>query len=130
MEKLIFHNMLLLPTPPFFLCSMLDLIFRTCWLSREHSLNQPQQHWAGGGRGGVIFNWKEREKGHFGSLENGLLLYKPIPRSWQEPELCCESIKFDKSANKVSYIVSVHYIRYFQKIFEEDCRSSKNSRKI
>ena len=35
----------------------------------------------GGGRGGLIFNWKERGRGHFGSLENGLFSYKPIPRS-------------------------------------------------
>ena len=27
----------------------------------------------------------------------------------------------DKSANKVSYIVSVHYMRFFQNIFGEDC---------
>ena len=32
------------------------------------------------GDGGDIFNWKERGKRHFQSLENGLLLYKPIPR--------------------------------------------------
>ena len=33
-------------------------------------------------------------------------------------------IKFDKSENKVSYIVSVHYIRFFQIIFGEDCRGT------
>ena len=28
------------------------------------------------------FNWKQKGRGHFGSLENGLLSYKPIPTSW------------------------------------------------
>ena len=66
---------------PFPLYSMLDLIFRTCPLSRKHSLNQPWQHWAGGERGGVFLTGR-RGKGHFGSLENGLHSYKPIPRLW------------------------------------------------
>ena len=44
---------------------MLDLIFRTCWLSRKRFLNQPDQRSAGGGREGAIFNWKEKGRGHF-----------------------------------------------------------------
>ena len=37
--------------------------------------------------------------------------------------MCCESMKSDKSANKASYIVSVHYMRFFQNISVEDCRT-------
>ena len=40
-------------------------------------------------------------------------------------KLCCESIKSDKNADKVSYIVIVHYLRFFQNIFGEGCSITK-----
>ena len=73
------------------------------------------------GREGVIFNWKEKGRGHFESLENGLLSYKPMLWSWSEAKLCWKSIKPGKSVYKVSYIVNVHYMKSSQSIFWEDC---------
>lgn len=74
---------------------MLDLIFRTCLLSRKQALNKPWQHEAGGGGEGLLL---------INRIGAGHIL-----KVWKmEPKLCCKSIKSDNNAHKVSYIVRVH----------------------
>ena len=80
LEKLIFHSIFLfLPLPPIFNVGFdfLDL------MAEQDIFPEPTLttlSWRGG-RGEVISNWKERGRGHFRSLENGLRSYKPILRS-------------------------------------------------
>ena len=80
LEKLIFYSILLfLPLPPIF---NVGFDFSDLLAEQETFLEPTLATLSWRGKGGVIFNWKESGRGQFGSLENGLLSYKPIPRSW------------------------------------------------
>ena len=80
LEKVIFHSTLLvLPLLP--IC--------TVWFYFSDLLAEQESFFdstlatlrsRGGERG--YFNWKEKGRGNFGILENGLLSHKPIPRWW------------------------------------------------
>ena len=58
-------------------------------------------------------------------LEVWKMVYFRINQYRGYDKLCCESIKSDKSAHKVSCIVIVHYLRFFQNIFGEGCSITK-----
>ena len=116
MEKLIFTVFCFSsPLPPKFNVGFefLDLLTEPWTNPRNIELEE-------GGEG--LFLTRRRGRWDiFRVWKNGLLSYKPISRWWKEPTLCCESIKTDKRAHKVSYIVSVDW-GFSKTLFGEDCR--------
>ena len=116
MEKLIFTVFCFSsPLPPKF-----NVGFEFLDLLTEPWTNPSNTELEGGGEG--LFLTRRRGRWDiFRVWKNGLISYKPISSWWKEPTLCCESIKSDKRAHKVSYIVSVDW-GFSKTLFGEDCR--------